>query len=143
MSATSRAESLRRQDGAGAIVEMSPSRLGSRRPSVPRVAATALLVAVAYYIGAHVGFILRLPTSNLSLLWPPAAILTATLIVAPVRRWWIYLLAAFPAHLMAELGVAWPLLLVLALFATVCGEALTAAVFVRRLSDAPERFDTL
>jgi two-component system sensor kinase FixL len=125
------------------MIEMSPPLLSPRRPSVPRVAATALLVAVAYYIGAHVGFILRLPPSTLSLLWPPAAILTATLMLAPVRRWWIYLLAAFPAHLAAELGVSWPLSLVLALFATICTEALTAAIFVRRFSDAPARFDTL
>src|SRR6185295_17499380 len=81
--------------------------------------------------------------STLSLLWPPAAILTATLMLAPVRRWWIYLLAAFPAHLAAELGGSWPLSLVLALFATLCTEALTAAVFVRQVSDAPARFDTL
>jgi two-component system sensor kinase FixL len=125
------------------MIEMSPPLLSPRRPSVPRVAATALLVAVAYYIGAHIGFILRLPPSTLSLLWPPAAILTATLMVAPVRRWWIYLLAAFAAHLVAELGVSWPLSLVLALFATLCIEALTAAVFIRRFSDAPTRFDTL
>src|SRR6185436_18938669 len=125
------------------MIEMSPPLLSPRRPSIPRVAATALLVAIAYYIGAHVGFILRLPASTLSLLWPPAAILTATLMLAPVRRWWIYLLAAFPAHLVAELGGSWPLSLVLALFATLCTEALTAAVFVRQVSDAPARFDTL
>jgi signal transduction histidine kinase/integral membrane sensor domain MASE1 len=125
------------------MIEMSPPLLSPRRPSIPRVAATALLVAIAYYIGAHVGFILRLPASTLSLLWPPAAILTATLMLAPVRRWWIYLLAAFPAHLVAELGGSWPLSLVLALFATLCAEALTAAVFVRQVSDAPARFDTL
>src|SRR5262245_9038175 len=143
MSATSRTESLRRQNGAGAMIEMSPPLLSPRRPSVPRVAATALLVAVAYYIGAHIGFILRFPPSTLSLLWPPAAILTATLMVVPVRRWWIYLLAAFPAHLVAELGASWPVPLVLALFATLCCEALTAAVFVRQFSDGPARFDTL
>src|SRR5262245_2669320 len=143
MSASSRAQSLRRRVEAERMIEMSPPLLSPRRPSVLRVAATALLVAVAYYIGAHIGFILRLPPSTLSLLWPPAAILTATLMVAPVRHWWIYLLAAFPAHLVAELGVSWPFPLVLALFATLCTEALTAAAFVRRFSDAPARFDTL
>ena len=121
----------------------SPPLLSPRRPSVQRIAATALLVSVAYYIGAHVGFILRLPSSTLSLLCPPAAVLTATLLLAPVRRWWIYLLAAFPAHLAAELGLSWPLSLVLALFMTLCSEALVAAVLVRRFSDAPARFDTM
>jgi signal transduction histidine kinase len=130
-------------DAAGTIIEESPTLVSPRRPSVLRIAATALLVSAAYYIGAHVGFILRLRPSTLSLLWPPAAILTATLLLAPVRRWWIYLLAAFPAHLAAQLGVSWPLSLVLALFATLCSEALVAAAFVRRFSDAPARFDTM
>jgi signal transduction histidine kinase/integral membrane sensor domain MASE1 len=105
--------------------------------------ATALLVAIAYYVGANFGFILRIPAATPSVLWPPNAILTATLLLAPARRWWIYLLAAFPAHLMAQLGVARPLSLVLALFATNCSEALLAAVCVRRFSDEPVRFDTL
>jgi signal transduction histidine kinase/integral membrane sensor domain MASE1 len=78
-----------------------------------------------------------------SVFWPPNAILTATLLVAPVRRWWIYLLAAFPAHLLAQLGVNRPLSLVVALFATNCSEALVAAACVRRFGGVPTRFDTL
>ena len=108
-----------------------------------RIAATALIVAAGYYLGANLGFILRLPPTTPSVMWPPNAILTATLLLAPPRRWPIYLLAALPAHLGAELGLGWPPLLVLALFATNCSEALIAAVVVRRLSDAPGRFDTL
>jgi signal transduction histidine kinase/integral membrane sensor domain MASE1 len=76
-------------------------------------------------------------------MWPPNAILTATLLLASPRRWWIYLLAAFPAHLVAELKVAWPTSLVLGLFVTNCSEALIAAAGVRWLSDRPARFDTL
>src|SRR2546428_5042891 len=116
-------------------------RRGASAPSALRVAATALLVSVAYYIGANIGFILRFPPSTPSVLWPPNAILTATLLLAPVSRWWIYLLAAFPAHLVAEMGVPLPAPLVLALFATNCSEALMAAVCVRRVSDAPAPFD--
>jgi len=108
-----------------------------------RIVATAVLVALAYYVGAHVGFILRFPPATPSVLWPPNAILTAALLLAPPRRWWIYLLAALPAHLVVELRAEWPTPLVLALFATNCGEALVAAVFVRRFSDAPARLDTL
>jgi signal transduction histidine kinase/integral membrane sensor domain MASE1 len=128
---------------ATALNEEASPGLGSRGRSVQRVAATALLVAVAYYVGANVGFILRFPPATPSVLWPPNAILTATLLLAPVRRWWIYLLAAFPAHLVAELGVPLPPSLVLVLFATNCSEALVAAVFVRRFSDGPTRLDTL
>jgi two-component system, LuxR family, sensor kinase FixL len=109
----------------------------------PRIVATALLVAVAYYVGANVGFILRFPPATPSVLWPPNAILTAALLLTPARRWWIYLLAALPAHLVVELSAALPTSLVLVLFVTNCAEALVAALFVRRFSDAPARLDTL
>src|SRR3989441_5573159 len=105
-------------------------------------AGTLLVVAVAYYLGAQLGFILRFPPTTPSVLWPPNSILTATLLLTPVRRWWLYLLAALPAHLAAELPVL-PLLLVFGLFATNCAEALVAAAGLRWLSDAPTRFDTL
>src|SRR5678810_59019 len=105
-------------DAPGTMIQEAAPGLGSRRGSAQRVAATALLVSVAYYVGANVGFILRTPPSTLSVLWPPTAILTATLLLAPVPRWWIYLLAAFPAHLLAELWISWPISLVLALYGT-------------------------
>ena len=105
-------------------------------------AATLLAVAVAYYVGAQLGFILRFPPTTPSVLWPPNSILTATLLLTPVRRWWLYLLAALPAHLAAELPVL-PPLLVIGLFATNCVEALVAAAGLRWFSDAPTRFDTL
>jgi integral membrane sensor domain MASE1 len=79
-----------------------------------------------------------------SILWPPNSILTATLLLAPVSRWWIYLLAALPAHLLViSAGERWPLALILALFATNCSEALLGAASVRRWTDAPARLDTL
>jgi len=70
------------------------------------------------------------------------SILTATLLLSPRRHWWLYLLAAFPAHLAAScrrLSHS----LVLALFVTNCSEALLAAVCVRWFTDAPARLDTL
>ena len=116
---------------------------GSSGSCFLRTAAVALLVCAGYYIGANIGFILRFPPATPSVMWPPNAILTAILLLAPPRRWWLYLLAAFPAHLAAELGMAWPLSLVLALFITNCSEALLAAAGMRWWSDAPVRFDTL
>src|SRR5262249_40371197 len=115
----------------------------SRARPAHRIAATALLVAVGYYVGANIGFILRLPPATPSVVWPPNSILTATLLLGPRRRWWIYLLAAFPAHLAAVSHAVAPFPLVLALFATNCSEALIAALYVRALSDAPARLDTL
>jgi len=109
---------------------------------VSHPAATALLVGVAYYAGANLGLVLRLPPATPSVLWPPNTILTAALLMSPPRHWWRYLFAALPAHLLAEVGV-WPLTLVLAFFVTNCSQALIAAAGVWRFSDAPARFDTL
>src|SRR5947208_15423832 len=76
---------------------------GNNRVQGWRPAATLLAVAVAYYVGAQLGFILRFPPTTPSVLWPPNSILTATLLLTPVRRSWIYLLAAIPAHRAREL----------------------------------------
>ncbi|HYV66436.1 MAG TPA: MASE1 domain-containing protein [Myxococcales bacterium] len=114
-----------------------------RSPSAREVAAAALLVAVAYYVGAKAGLLFRFPPSTPSVIWPPNSILTAALLLVAPRRWWIYLLAALPAHLAAELPQGWPVPLVLGLFVTNCSEALLAALLVRRFSDAPARLDTL
>lgn len=105
--------------------------------------AAALLVAVAYYAGANLGFVLRLPPATPSVLWPPNTILTAALLLSPPRRWGVFLLAALPAHLAAELGMGWPISLVVSLFVTNCSQAVIAAAGIRWFSDAPARFDTL
>src|SRR5215472_18023401 len=115
----------------------------SHGPSARRVAATAILVGVSYYLGAKAGLALRFPSSTPSVIWPPNSILTATLLLTAPRRWWIYLLAALPGHLAAELPTAFPTPLVLGLYATNCSEALIAAVFVRCFSDGPARLDSL
>jgi signal transduction histidine kinase/integral membrane sensor domain MASE1 len=111
------------------------------RSQVLRVAAGCLLVCAAYYLGALVGLGLRLPATTPSVLWPPNAVLTATLILTPPRLWAVYLLAALPAHLELELGQNWQLPFVLALFLTNCSEALIGAIGLRVFSDAPDRFD--
>ena len=113
-----------------------------RRPAV-RVAGAAVAVCIGYFIGANIGFVLRLPPATPSIIWPPNSILTAALLLAPPKRWWIYLLAALPAHLVAELPIISPTSLVFSLYATNCLEALIGASSVRLLSSAPTRFDTM
>ena len=56
-------------------------------------AQPVLLVCLGYYAGAWIAKTLRFPDSNLSLIWPPTAILLGALLLAPPRKWWIYLLA--------------------------------------------------
>lgn len=102
-----------------------------------------LVVAAAYAIGAQVGFHLRFPPATTSILWPPNAILTTALLLSPPGRWWMYLLAALPAHLAVELPVVRPMAMVPLLFITNCSEALMGAAIVRAFSDRPDRFDTL
>ncbi len=112
-------------------------------PSGLHVAAAAAAVFVGYYVGARIGLMLRCSPAGPSFLWLPNAILTAVLLLAPARRGWIYLLAALPGHLLAQLEAGRPLALALALFATNCGEALVAFAVLRRSTDQPVRFDTL
>ena len=67
------------------MTEPSALRVGSRDPTLQHVFATALLVSVAYYVGTNIGLIFRIPPSIPSVLWPPNAILTATLLLTPAR----------------------------------------------------------
>jgi signal transduction histidine kinase len=103
----------------------------------------AAAVGIAYYAGAQIGFLLKLPPGTPSAIWPPNAILMATLLLLRPREWWLALVAALPGHLAVELRAGWPMSLVLALYVTNCSEALIGAVGVRLLSDAPGRFDSL
>ncbi len=102
-----------------------------------------LVVAAVYAVGAQVGFHLRFPPATTSILWPPNAILTTALLLTPPGRWWIYFLAALPAHLLVELPVVTPMAMVPLLFLSNCSEALIGATIVRAFSDQPDRFDTL
>ena len=107
-----------------------------------RTAVAAVLVGVAYYVGARIGLALTFEPHPISPLWPPNAILLAGLLLTPPRAWPWLLLAAFPAHLAAELQSGVPAAMVLGWFVTNCSEALIGAVGVRWLIGTPLRFDT-
>jgi C4-dicarboxylate-specific signal transduction histidine kinase/integral membrane sensor domain MASE1 len=119
-------------------VMASPPRrwaLGSQVPRVELAARTALiavLVSVGYYVGTEIGMHARYPQGGPSILWPPNAILLSVLLLTPVRSWGIYLLAAFPAHVVMEYRAGFPWPLILGLFVTNCGQALIGALAVRR-----------
>jgi len=101
-----------------------------------------LAVAVAYYLGARIGFYLRFPPATTSVLWPPNSLLTAALLLTPPRRFWVVILAALPAHVLVQVNAGFPPLLIASLFVTNCCEALLAAGLVHRWSDDPARFDS-
>jgi integral membrane sensor domain MASE1 len=125
--------------GRSAPDAMAPPLMG---PMESRLALRLLLVCVGYYAGASIGLGLKFGWLTPSVLWTPNAILTATLLLTAPRRWWLYLLAALPAHMAIELTTTLPRSLVLALFLTNCAEAVLAAGLARWVSDAPTRFDT-
>jgi two-component system, LuxR family, sensor kinase FixL len=108
-----------------------------------RVAGIALSVALAYYLGAKIGFALTFQPHPVSVLWPPNSILLAALLLTPLRVWWVILLAAFPAHLAAQLQGNVPPTMILCWFISNSCEALIGAGCVRYLIDRPVRFDRL
>src|SRR5690349_10354803 len=73
---------------------------------------TGVLVCIAYYAGAKLGLALTFSPYPISVLWPPNAILLAALLLTPPQRWYLPVLAALPAHLLAELQGGVPLLMV-------------------------------
>src|SRR5205809_2720955 len=100
-------------------------------------------VSAAYYLGAKIGFALTFRPHPVSVLWPPNSILLAALILTPVRVWWLILLAAFPAHLAAQLQSNVPPTMILCWFISNSCEALIGAACVRYLIDGPVRFNRL
>ena len=107
------------------------------------VGAIALPVALAITPGAKIGFALTVQPHPISVLWPPNSILLAALLLTPVRLWWVILLAAFPAHLAAQLQSSVPPAVILCWFISNSCEALIGAGCVRYLVEDPVRFDRL
>ena len=125
---------------------LSPSGSHARVTGVPRsrpLLTAAILTALGYYAGIQIGLALRFTPLTASVLWPPNAILTAALLLVPVRHWWVCLLAALPVHVLPELQAGISPAAVGLLFLTNCSEALLAAGGLRLLSDAPSEFNTL
>ena len=96
-------------------------------------------VAVAYWLGAEAAFLVgTLSDKIFAPFWPPNVILLAALVTTPVRHWPLYVIACFPAHVAAELGVGMGWLQLWVAFATNCMVALLSATGLRVLF--PGRF---
>jgi signal transduction histidine kinase len=87
----------------GPISEAGLRRLEYRRPvrQWALLLANSFGVALLYYVLAATSLKLRLSTSTLALVWPSLALFVATLVLSPRRRWWVYLVAIIPAHILA------------------------------------------
>jgi len=91
------------------------------------------LVAIFYYLGAEAAFAIGTLTQQFAPFWPPNVVLLCALLIAPQRHWPLYIAAAFPAHVLAESGVAMPLPQLLAAFGCNVSVALLNALAVTRL----------
>jgi len=101
------------------------------------------LVSLIYFLGAEAAFYIGTLSDRIfALFWPPNVVLFCALLIAPQRRWWLYIAAAFPAHVIAELGVGMPVPQLLVAFATNCMVALLNAYGVRRFVGDPPWFGT-
>lgn len=102
-----------------------------------RSALIPLVVAIAYFVAAEIAFFIGTLSDRIfAPFWPPNIVLFCALLITPVRQWPYYVLAVFPAHLIAEIGVGMPLLPLLVAFVTNCGIAATSAYAMQRLVGA-------
>jgi signal transduction histidine kinase/integral membrane sensor domain MASE1 len=119
-----------------------PATVGRRVFTNQNLLAVAIAVAAAYYVSAQVGLFLTFPPATTSVLWPPNAILTSALLLVPMRHWWVCFAAAFPVHVVLEVGAGFSPPLVALLFLTNCSEAAIAAGGLRVVGRGPIRFDS-
>jgi signal transduction histidine kinase len=103
----------------------------------------ALTAGVAYYVGAELAFWVGTLSYFFAPLWPPNMILFCALLMAPYRRWWLYVAAALPAHIAAETQVGMEAPAMMGAFACNLALALSGAAGLRRLSQGPPWLDTL
>ncbi len=108
-----------------------------------QAARIAALVAVAYFLGAQFGFSLRFPSSPLSVVWPPNAILLAAFLLTPTQMWWPILVAVLPAHVIVELQNGVDFSTILGLYVTNCGQALLGAAGIRFVFGESQRLNSL
>jgi signal transduction histidine kinase len=103
-----------------------------------------VIVAIAYYLGAEIAFLIGTLSDRIfAPFWPPNIVLFCALLVTPPRQWWIYIAAALPAHILAELRVGMPVSQFIVAFATNCLVAIANAFAVQRLMVEPPWFGTI
>jgi PAS domain S-box-containing protein len=103
----------------------------------------SVLVLVAYYLTAKIGFQFALQPGSVSTLWMPNSILLAGLLLTSARWWWLVIVAALPAHLASELQSGVPTAMVFSWFVSNSVQALIGAVLINSFLNGEVRFDRL
>lgn len=100
------------------------------------------ITALAYLLAAMLGEALAFPSAPVSALWAPNAILFAALLLAPVNRWWIYLAAVLPVHVLAQ-SLDTPVAQIAIQYIVNSAEAVIGAAALLRLEAEPRRLGQL
>jgi signal transduction histidine kinase len=100
------------------------------------------VTALAYLLSASLGEALAFPSAPVSALWAPNAILFAALLLAPVNRWWLYLVAILPCHVLAQIADA-PFSQIGVQYIVNSAEALISAAALLWLEAEPRRLGQL
>ena len=108
-----------------------------------RLVGPALLVAVGYYVGTRIGFLMTPSGEPNSTFWPANAILLAAFLLAPQRVWWTFVLAVLPAHMLAQLQSGVPMWTQLGWFISNSAEAVIGAYLITRFSRQERQFETV
>src|SRR5262245_60809041 len=123
--------------------------LTTTETALPRLAAWKAIrgpayLMLAYYAGAKVAFLIGTMSDKIfAPFWPPNTILFCALMIVPVRRWWLFVLACFPAHLVAELEVGMGAAQLVVAFMTNGLVAVMSAWLLRKLVAGPPWFAAL
>jgi len=80
-----------------------------RVKSFYRTVLCVLIGGVCYYLATELAWNLCLSHTQVSLFFPPYAVLASILLLVPTRLWWGYLLAATGGHFVAAYEAEWPL----------------------------------
>jgi two-component system, LuxR family, sensor kinase FixL len=81
-----------------------------RPEALGRTLFWVLFTGVCYYGVTQIAWALRFPDTQVSLIFPPHAVLVSILLLVPSRHWWIYTLAAMGGHFVATQQAHWSLL---------------------------------
>lgn len=134
---------FRLQTAIDSLVAPSSSDPLAAVPGSARTSIIALLVALSYYAGSQIGFLLTPASTPIATFWPPNAILLAALFLTSPGIWWVLVLAVFPVHLLIQLRTGIPLISALAWFVGNVGEALLGAVCVRIFKKDKPLFESI
>src|SRR5262245_808307 len=119
-----------------------PSDWRSRVLGVLRTVMAILLVGVICHLSTQVGYAFKFPPHHISPLWPTTAILFSVLVLAPVRHWWAYILAAYFTDFITELRAGFTIEWFWFIGADVV-EMPLAALGVRMFAEGLRAFDSL